>query len=156
VPGTYARIGLVRHFPVKECLPTGWWTAAELQSWQQRYDESPAIVGQVDLGSFEWDNASVATLNGRLRRRPSTTFELLASVSWSLLVALWVVVDARRRACTPCFDFGFFCYVFFPVAVPWYCFWSRGWRGALTLVIILGLWFAPHIVASVAWIALSG
>jgi hypothetical protein len=87
---------------------------------------------------------------------PSTTFELLASFSWSLLVAFWVVVDARRRACTPCFDFGLFCYVFYPVAVPWYCFWFRGWRGAVTLLIILGLWIARHIVASMAWNAPSG
>lgn len=85
---------------------------------------------------------------------PSATFELVAAVSWSLLLALWIVADARRRTGIPCFDFGFFCYVLLPVAVPWYCFWSRGWRGVLTLSAIVGLWLAPYIVASMVWLAL--
>jgi hypothetical protein len=85
---------------------------------------------------------------------PSITFEIAASFSWSVLLALWIVTDARRQKGIPCFDFGFFCYVFLPVAVPWYCFWSRGWRGAFTLVAIAVLWLAPYIVAGVVWLAL--
>ena len=82
---------------------------------------------------------------------PSTTFEVLVAFSWPLLLACWVVADARRRTGIPCFDFGFFCYVFLPLAVPWYCFWSRGWRGALMLAGIVCLWLAPYVIASVAW-----
>jgi hypothetical protein len=82
---------------------------------------------------------------------PSATFELVASISWSLLVAFWVVADARRRKCVPCYDFGMFCYLFLPWVVPWYCFWSRGWRGALTLATILCLWLAPYVVATIVW-----
>lgn len=87
---------------------------------------------------------------------PSDTFQTVAGLNWSLLLAFWIVADARRRRCTPCFDFGFFCYLFLPLAVPWYCFWSRGWRGALTLVAVYGLGLAPYIVASVAWQLLYG
>jgi hypothetical protein len=47
---------------------------------------------------------------------PSGAFEFVASFSWSLLLALWVVADARRQTGIPCFDFGFFCYLFLPVA----------------------------------------
>jgi hypothetical protein len=85
---------------------------------------------------------------------PSTTFEIVATFSWSLLVAYWVVADARRRTDIPCFDFGFFCYLFLPIVVPWYCFWSRGWRGAFTLVVIACLWLAPYVIASLVWAVL--
>lgn len=47
-------IGLIRHFPVEQQFPSGWKTAAELHLWRQQYDASPAILGQADLGSFEW------------------------------------------------------------------------------------------------------
>jgi hypothetical protein len=87
---------------------------------------------------------------------PSPTFELVASFCWSILLALWIVGDARRRTGVPCFDFGFFCYLFLPVAVPWYCLWSRGLRGSLTLVAITLLWLVPYIVGSVVWLALYG
>jgi hypothetical protein len=87
---------------------------------------------------------------------PSPTFEMLSTLSWALLLALWVVADARRRKQIPCYDFGFFCYLFLPVLVPGYCFWSRGWRGVLTLVAIATLWLMPYIVATMVWIALYG
>jgi hypothetical protein len=85
---------------------------------------------------------------------PSTTFELLTSFGWALLVGLWIVSDARRRECTPCFDFGLFCYMFFPVVVPGYCFWSRGWRGLVMLAVIASTWIVPFIIASVVWMVL--
>lgn len=87
---------------------------------------------------------------------PSTTFEIASSFSWSLLLAFWVVTDARRREGIPCFDFGFFCYLFPPIVVPWYCFWSRGWRGTLLLATIVCLWLMPYVVASMLWLALYG
>jgi hypothetical protein len=87
---------------------------------------------------------------------PSTPFKAVASFSWSMLLALWIIIDARRRSRVPCFDFGLFCYLFLPVVVPWYCFWSRGWRGVLTLAALAGLWLAPYLVASVVWLALYG
>lgn len=87
---------------------------------------------------------------------PSETFLAVAGFVWSFLLAYWIVGDARSRTGIPCFDFGFFCYLFFPIIVPGYCFWSRGWRGLLTLVFIIGIWLAPYIVAGVVWVALYG
>ena len=48
------RIGLMRHFPVELRLPSGWKTAAELDTWRQQYDVSPPILGPADLGSVQW------------------------------------------------------------------------------------------------------
>ena len=48
------RIGLIRHFPVEQQFPSGWKTSAELLLWREQYEASPVILGQADLGSFEW------------------------------------------------------------------------------------------------------
>ncbi len=87
---------------------------------------------------------------------PSETFDILASFTWSILLALWVVADVRRRESIPCFDFGFFCYVFFPVVVPAYCFWSRGWRGFLMLVVVFSTWIVPFIIVGFVGALLYG
>jgi hypothetical protein len=70
---------------------------------------------------------------------PSPLFQLLASFWWSILLAFWIVADARRKTGVPCFDFGFFCYLFLPVAVPWYCiFVGSGHRSSLVGAIHCG------------------
>ncbi len=48
------RVGLVRHFPVQEAWPSGWVTSAELQQWRERYDQSEAIVGPIDVSVHAW------------------------------------------------------------------------------------------------------
>jgi broad specificity phosphatase PhoE len=48
------RIGLLRHFPVREPLPAGLRTAAELQAWRVRYDLAETIAGTADLGGIAW------------------------------------------------------------------------------------------------------
>jgi hypothetical protein len=87
---------------------------------------------------------------------PSIEFERVASFSWAILLVLWVVADARRRTATPCFDFGLFCYGTLPFVVPWYCFWSRGWRGVITLAAVIGICLMPYIVANAVWLAVYG
>lgn len=48
------KIGLLRHFPVEEPLPTGWMTARQLQQWRVRYDDAEATPGPIDLGGHVW------------------------------------------------------------------------------------------------------
>ena len=48
------RIGLIRHFPVEERLPSGLRTAEELHEWRARYEASPATVGPIDVGALPW------------------------------------------------------------------------------------------------------
>jgi hypothetical protein len=47
------------------------------------------------------------------------------------MAVLAIVNDARRRRLVPCYDFGLYCWVSFPLTVTWYCLWSRKWRGLL-------------------------
>lgn len=48
------RIGLLRHFPVEQALPSGWRTSAELTEWRRRYEQSATSVGVFDLGGIAW------------------------------------------------------------------------------------------------------
>ena len=48
------RVGLVRHFPVSEPMPSGWVTAAELHTWRKRYDAAEAHPTGVTLDSTRW------------------------------------------------------------------------------------------------------
>ena len=48
------RIGLLRHFPVQLKFPTGWKTAAELQTWRENYDVAETSAIQADLGGIAW------------------------------------------------------------------------------------------------------
>lgn len=86
---------------------------------------------------------------------PSRGFEAITSALLAFALALWIRADAKRRRLTPCYDFGFLCYLTLPIATPWYCFWSRGWRGGLTLLLLIGLWLAPYLVAVVCWLVLA-
>jgi broad specificity phosphatase PhoE len=48
------RIGLIRHFPVRLKLPTGWRTEAELQAWIDEYDLAETDPIAADLGGIAW------------------------------------------------------------------------------------------------------
>lgn len=48
------RIGLMRHFPVAEGLPTGWMTSKQLQDWRVRYDASDVHPRTVEVGASPW------------------------------------------------------------------------------------------------------
>jgi hypothetical protein len=70
-------------------------------------------------------------------------------------VILWVLEDARRLRRVPCFDYGFFLALGFPVSVVWYLLWTRGLRGLLTLGIFVGLYLAPWVFAVAVWVAMT-
>jgi hypothetical protein len=73
-----------------------------------------------------------------------------------LLTLMWVINDARRRRQIPCFDFGLYCALFFPLSVLWYCCKTRGGWGLLTFLVVLGLWLGPFVIAQIAWVLLYG
>src|SRR5882757_2870509 len=63
----------------------------------------------------------------------------LSTRGLALFLIFWVMIDARRRRCVPCHEFGFLVAVFMPVSLVWYVFWTRGWRGAVLLATFTGL-----------------
>jgi hypothetical protein len=87
---------------------------------------------------------------------PSPTFVAVMELSCTFLLAYWVILDARKGHRIPCFDFGLYCYLLLPVTLPWYCFWSRGWRGIILLIALFGTVIAPYFVESVVWGMLYG
>ena len=87
--------------------------------------------------------------------RLSPMAEYLLSLSWLWTIVLWMDLDTRQRRQIPCFEFSFLAAVTYPVSVLWYCVWSRGWRGLLIVLGLVGLmYFLPWMIAVVLWIAL--
>lgn len=48
------RLGLIRHFPVEEGMPSGWKTAAELHFWRAAYERSAVKPIPAALGNIPW------------------------------------------------------------------------------------------------------
>ena len=67
------RIGLLRHFPVVEPLPSGWRTAGELHEWRERYDAAEVQLGKFELGGIDW-GACVASDLPRAKRTAAEVF----------------------------------------------------------------------------------
>jgi len=64
-----------------------------------------------------------------LGAEPSRPAALLFSYGSPAAAAVWIDADARRRRRSPCWEFGAFVVFAWPLAVPTYCFWSRGRAG---------------------------
>jgi len=90
------------------------------------------------------------------RQDVSLLFQTLSSGCWTLLSIYWIIADSRKNQLSSCCDFGFLCVMFFPLSIPWHCFRSRGWRGAIMLVMLLAIWLFPYLVATMVWSALCG
>ena len=101
------------------------------------------------LAALQFDYAAAGTT-------PSQGVAQMSSFALALAFILWVTADAQLRRQTPCFDFGFFVAIFFPISVFWYVFWSRGLRGFLLLGALLGLMLLPWLAAVVGWFLRSG
>lgn len=86
----------------------------------------------------------------------SLLFETITSGFWSLLLIYWIIADSRRKHAATFTDFGFLCVMFFPFSVPWHCFRSRGWRGSLMLLVLVGIWLVPYFVAGIVWAIMYG
>jgi len=69
--------------------------------------------------------------------------ELASSVALSLVIASWVVADARKRGRQLCYDFDSFLYFAWPIVGPVYLFQTRGFLAFLTL-----LWFAGILLVA--------
>ena len=107
------------------------------------------VVTVLILTALRFDYAAVGTL-------PSENVSRMSSFALALACILWIMADAQTRRQTPCYDFGFLVAVFFPISLFWYVFWSRGWRGFVTLGAVLGLLLLPALAEVVAGVMRTG
>jgi hypothetical protein len=98
--------------------------------------------------------ASFGMLYAWLRTDPPEGARWILAFSTALLVVYWIVADARGRRCVPCFDFGYLLAISLPFSLIWYAFWTRGWRGILRLLAIVGAIYGPWLCATILWVLL--
>jgi len=78
--------------------------------------------------------------------------ELASSVALPLVLASWVMADARKRSRQLCYDYDSFVYFAWPVVVPVYLFQTRGIRAFLTLLCFVGIWLIGALAAGVVFL----
>ena len=81
------------------------------------------------------------------RTEPSFVNSILGSYGLLVYVAFWVLDDARKRQDWPCYDFGTFIFFGWPAVVPWYLIRTRGPKGILLALAVLGLLVLPFVTA---------
>jgi hypothetical protein len=98
----------------------------------------------------------VQTAYAMLGVPPSDLAVELAGLALVFFILLWIMADARQRRKVPCFDFGLFLAVAFPVSIVCYVLWTRGFRGLIVLGAFLALYLIPWLGALMVWVALAG
>jgi len=73
--------------------------------------------------------------------------ELGSGIALPLIIASWVIADARKRGQQLCYDYDSFVFFAWPVAVPIYLFQTRGARALLTLLCFAGIWLTAWLTA---------
>ena len=80
---------------------------------------------------------------------------MIASFLLPVCFVTWVQFDARKRRCTPCFDFGTFVMATWAFSVPLYLIWTRGSWGVPLAAMFVALFVLPYLVAMIVWIAVA-
>ena len=92
--------------------------------------------------------ASTTAPDGRL----PWSADYVSRLALSLILASWVIADARKRQRQLCYDYDSFVFFAWPVVVPVYLFRTRGLRAFLTLLCFAGIWLVAMLVALVVFI----
>jgi hypothetical protein len=85
---------------------------------------------------------------------PLLLADFLFQYALPVVIVCWIEADAKERRRTPCFDFGFFLLILWPLSLFVYCISSRGWAGVGLSFALLMLAYVPAIVTlmvSVVW-----
>lgn len=86
----------------------------------------------------------------------SDTTKTLWDLFFVLGSILWTLDDVKTRKYTKPFDFGFFIYIFWPVAFPYYLIQTRGIKGVGLLFIFIFLYLLPFLFRELAYSYLYG
>ena len=89
--------------------------------------------------------ASAISSDGRLPR----SADYIARAALALIMASWVIADARKRQRPLCYDYDSFVFVAWPIVVPVYLFRTRGMRAFLTLLCFAGICLVAMLAALV-------
>jgi hypothetical protein len=87
----------------------------------------------------------------------SAGVEPLPIVGWflsagpTIMVVLWLYQDAQRRRVAAVTDLGFLVMLFWPVAIPWYVFTSRGRSGWKLLLGVLAIILASPLTGLILY-----
>src|SRR6266542_817364 len=65
--------------------------------------------------------------------------DLASRVAFPLVMASWVLADARKRGRRLCYDYDSFVFFAWPVVVPVYLYQTRGVQAFLTLLCFAGI-----------------
>jgi len=76
--------------------------------------------------------------------------EMLLSVVSGTLFAATCGVDSRIRRRPMVFDGETFVFFAWPVAVPYYLIWTRGWWGVFAIALLTAILFGTAMVAGIA------
>ena len=87
--------------------------------------------------------------------QPSGGFIFLTYVGFGLGVAWWIHADSRRLGIRELIDQGWFVYVGWPVVLPYHLFKTRGSRGALTLLGLVGLYLLTYALSMLVYYGAS-
>jgi hypothetical protein len=80
-----------------------------------------------------------------MRGQEPLRLSLFVMQQYAVPVALlaWIAADAKERRRTPCFDFGLFLLMTWPLSLFWHCGRTRGWRGLAMAAGLLLLCYVP-------------
>ena len=79
----------------------------------------------------------------------SGAFRLLTYLGFLVLMGYWVQKDSRRNAAWRVWDLGFLMYLLWPLVVPYYLIKTRGAKGLVPIIGILGTYLAAGILGYV-------
>jgi hypothetical protein len=85
-----------------------------------------------------------AALYGVAGLSPSEGFAFLNYVGFGLAIAWWIHSDSRRLGIRESLDEGWLVYLVWPLFLPYHLFKTRGARGGLTLLGLIGLYVLTY------------
>lgn len=67
------------------------------------------------------------------------------------LTIVWAMADSETNDFDKPFDFGFLMYMFWPIALPYYLYSTRGLDGIVLYIGFMGVWVGPWLAGLVAY-----